>query len=64
MAEDTRITNWPKDGSAERVAFDLFTLIANREGWRDLDNRKQIITLFRECRAAVLHGSYDMSKLT
>lgn len=58
MAEDVRVSNWPKADSKERVAHDLLITIVTAEnrGKANPDNRKYYFELYDQCLRAV--GGY------
>lgn len=58
MAEDVRVSNWPKADSKERVALDLLVRIHEGEhrGKAPADNRAYYFKLYDQCLRAV--GGY------
>lgn len=57
-----------KDNSAERVAYDLMSLIANNENSRtatcaakEASKRLYYLTLYKECLSAVKYGTVPQS---
>lgn len=64
MADDVRVTNFPKVDSAEEVAFKLLTMIGNAEG-RDqyagqgkAMTREWILRTYAQCLYTIKRAAY------
>ena len=59
MADDLRITNWPDNGSKERVALQLMGVICEAQSPNAPKSEDEILALYAKCRCAVFNQAGD-----
>ena len=55
MADSLAVTNWPENGSRERVALDLMGRIREAQGPNAARDEAEILALYARCRRAVFN---------